>query len=72
VDADGQLDSAGTRTTSIPHEEDEQRGEDRQPDQRSVARTTCHTLAPLITADSSSAGSIARNAAVMSRNAIGE
>jgi hypothetical protein len=34
--------------------------------------TTCRTLAPLITADSSSAGSMARNAAVISRKAIGE
>jgi hypothetical protein len=33
---------------------------------------TCGTLAPLITADSSSAGSMARNAAVISRNATGE
>jgi hypothetical protein len=35
-------------------------------------RTTCSTLAPLITADSSSAGSMARKAAVMRRKAIGE
>jgi hypothetical protein len=39
----------------------------------SVTRAaTSSTLAPLITADSSSAGSMARNAAVMSRNATGE
>ena len=33
---------------------------------------TCSTPAPLITADSSSAGSMARNAAVISRKATGE
>ena len=39
----------------------------------SVTRAaTCSTLAPLITADSSSAGSMARNAAVISRKATGE
>ena len=37
-----------------------------------MRRATCGTEAPLIIADSSSAGSIARNAAVISRNAIGE
>jgi len=35
-------------------------------------RTTCQMLAPLMAADSSSAGSIERNAAVMRRKAIGE
>ena len=35
-------------------------------------KKTCGTLAPLICADSSSAGSMERNAAVISRNAIGE
>jgi hypothetical protein len=35
-------------------------------------RSTCHMVAPLIVADSSSDGSIARNAALISRNAIGE
>ena len=35
-------------------------------------KATWKTLAPLIVADSSSDGSIARNAAVMRRNAIGE
>ena len=39
----------------------------------SVTRqSTCHTLAPLIVADSSSDGSMARKAALISRNAIGE
>ena len=39
----------------------------------SVTRAaTCSTFAPLMIADSSSAGSIARNAAVISRNATGE
>ena len=35
-------------------------------------RTTCSTLAPLMIADSSSAGSMARKAAVMRRKATGE
>jgi hypothetical protein len=35
-------------------------------------RATWSTLAPLIVADSSSDGSMARKAAVISRNAIGE
>jgi hypothetical protein len=35
-------------------------------------RRTWGTLAPLMTADSSSAGSIDRNAAVISRKAMGE
>ena len=37
-----------------------------------MRHATWKTLAPLIIADSSSDGSIARKAAVISRNAIGE
>ena len=37
-----------------------------------MRHATCNMLAPLIVADSSSDGSIARNAALISRNAIGE
>jgi hypothetical protein len=37
-----------------------------------MRRAICSTEAPLISADSSSEGSMERNAAVISRNAIGE
>ena len=37
-----------------------------------MRQATCRIEAPLICADSSSAGSMERNAAVISRNAIGE